>query len=493
MPNINLDRPSTAHLRRGLLMEPVERKTRRRASHRLSGGNSSGGSDPLSKTRTRPPVRRGSFDISFEDENGGLDMPETSLWHDAPLFVAILPSLGAFIFGTEYIQDIILFLCVCWYLHTCIRLPWQLYELSRPRPLTKQARDNMTPAQIAAQEALKWRSFTYLTIAIVAPFAGFFLIRKILESVGATNEGPYITYFHGTLFVLFGGVRPINHAASLLAGGTRELQGRVHHPPKNSESEELEMKVERLEMLVAMLTEKFKETELAKLEDTTKKQQGMLEVQDSFEKTAARLESGARRREKKADMAMELLDRRIDGLERQYDAILTATKERISTNGHHKHGGESILRALLLRWLDWIEDLWNALKPRRFSSGPISPNGSRTDVRRGIGFGVARSSNSNLGSSQRRRSYDAPGPNLDTVMEEELEVDPAPDRDAGVGNDSSPGVTVAPRGIRKRSHLPGSFDPKLWLLVTALAHLFVSRSTMVPNAMEARGVQSRAS
>jgi len=64
--------------------------------------------------------RRNSHDITFDDDTGVMSLSESSWWNESPLIVAVLPCLGAFLFGTEYIQDIILFVCVCWYLHTCI-------------------------------------------------------------------------------------------------------------------------------------------------------------------------------------------------------------------------------------------------------------------------------------------------------------------------------------------------------------------------------------
>ena len=64
--------------------------------------------------------RTNSHDIMFEDQTGVMSLSESSWWDESPLLVAVLPCLGAFVFGTEYIQDIILFVCVGWYLHTCI-------------------------------------------------------------------------------------------------------------------------------------------------------------------------------------------------------------------------------------------------------------------------------------------------------------------------------------------------------------------------------------
>lgn len=265
---------------------------------------------------------------------------------------------------------------------------------------------------------------------------------------------------------------------ALIAGTTRELHGRVHHPPPKTEEEEhLELKLERMEMLVSMLTEKFREHEMTKQEDVTLKKQGMLEVQDNFEKTAARLEDGARRREKKSEMAMEMIDRRVEGLEKQYEALVSITlKEREATKR-----AEPTLRGLLLKWLDWIEDIVR-LRQRRHTNHPsnsyYSPTSSRIDLRRlasngsGSGNGMSnRGSTSGNPVSSRRRPYDAPaGPNLDTVVEEELELDAADIRDGDAGttmidipkssaDGNSPELTMAGNGVRKRTKITGLDNP----------------------------------
>jgi hypothetical protein len=44
-------------------------------------------------------------------------------------------------------------------------------------------------------------------------------------------------------------------------------------------------------------------------------------VQDSFDRTAARLEEGARRRERKVEVSIEVLERKVEGLEKKLDSV----------------------------------------------------------------------------------------------------------------------------------------------------------------------------
>jgi hypothetical protein len=340
--------------------------------------------------------------------------------------------------------------------------------------MSKHVRASLTPEQIAAQESLKWRSFIFLFVAFVAPFAGLFLIRRILQSVGAADNGPYITYFHGALFVVFGGIRPINHILALLAGGTRELQGRVHHlPPEDPDAEELQLKVERMEIILSMLTERFKEIETTKIEENVKKQHNMLEVQDNFEKTAARLEDGARRREKKSEMALEMIDRRVEGLEKQYEALLSLSlKEAEGGRGSN----EMTLRGLILSVLDWVDAFWKSWRPRssrsRRTHGP--PTNPRYEPRRFSTGGNGSILGGRGLTPLHRRSYDGSGQNLDTVLEEEghefeSKVDPAVPHDVpgvdlphsipeSLEVNNSDDMTVLGRNTWRRNRVPGALD-----------------------------------
>lgn len=448
----------------------VERKERRRATY---GGEQGLGARRRPSRSASEYSTKNLHDIVFDEKENDPTLPDSSLWHDGPLFVAILPCLAAFVFGTEYIQDVILFLFVGWYLHTCIRMPWSLYELSRPRPMHKRVRANMTPEQIAAEASLQMRSLIFLFIAFVSPFAGLFLIRRILQSVGAADNGPYITYFHGALFVLFGGVRPINHLLALLAGGTRELQSRVHYPPvEDPEEEELKLKLERMEIIVSMLTEKFKEIETAKIEDGVKKQHNMLEVQDTFEKTAARLEDGARRREKKSEMALEAIDRRVEGLEKQYEALLSLSMKEAEAS----RPPNGTLRALVVSLLDWIDAFWNSWRPRssRSRRAYAYATNPRYESRRYSAGGNGAIIGGRGLTPLHRRTYDGSSQNLDTVLEEEghefeSKGDPAVPRDVpgvdlphsipeSLEVNNGDDTTVLGRNTWRRNRVPGALD-----------------------------------
>ena len=279
-------------------------------------------------------------------------------------------------------------------------VPWDLYTLSRPRPRLDHV-GGWTAEQKVADAALQWRSISYLLIALATPFFGLHLLRTILATVGAVApSASYITYFQSTLFVLTAGIRPFKHLAALLMGHTRTLQGIVHHPPHDAGSkraEELEAKIDQLETILSELATRLRRAEQKHMEENAKREQGIITVQDSFDRTAARLEEGARRRERKVEVSIEVLERKVEGLEKKLDSVsrmvLNSTKEE-ALNGNGRNGrsverggrveGAGFSRILLRLW-DRIEWIWVLISGGALGSaqanfqkplppyGPLSP------------------------------------------------------------------------------------------------------------------------
>ena len=107
-------------------MEAQATATRQRTKHKDNARH------PARHPIRRPSASRSDHDIHFEDP----DVENGSIWHDAPLFAAILPCVGALFLwdGADYVTDTILFLCVTWYLHMLVKgtylipnLPFSLY------------------------------------------------------------------------------------------------------------------------------------------------------------------------------------------------------------------------------------------------------------------------------------------------------------------------------------------------------------------------------
>jgi len=340
--------------------------------------------------------------------------------------------------------------------------------LSRPRPRSDHV-GGWTPEQKVADAALQWRSMSYLLVALVTPFFGLHILRTILATVGATApSASYITYFQSTLFVLTAGIRPFKHLVALLMGHTRTLQGIVHHPPHDANSkraEELEAKIDQLETIMSDLATRLRHAEQKTMEENAKREQGLITVQDSFDRTAARLEEGARRRERKVEVSIEVLERKVEGLEKKLDSVsrmaLSSTKEEfLAGNGRN---GRSVERGgrvegagfsrILLRLWDRIEWIWVLISGGGLGSaqanrqrpsplyGPLSPRAGyafppRTDrTKRGhhphhsqaLSLGTVAVGRGGSGLLIRRGaggsvlSSGSGAPSLQTVMEEGAE------------------------------------------------------------------------
>jgi hypothetical protein len=284
-------------------------------------------------------------------------------------------------------------------------VPWDLYMLSRPRPRSNLV-GVLTAEQKAADAALQWRSISYLIIALVTPFFGLHLLRTVLATVGAVApSASYITYFQSTLFVLTAGIRPFKHLVALLMGHTRTLQGIVHHPPHDAaaqRAEEIDAKIDQLETVISDLATRLRRAEQKNMEENARREQGLITVQDSFDRTAARLEEGARRRERKVEVSIEILERKVEGLEKKLDSVsrmaLSSTKEEF-LNGNGWNGrsverggrveGAGFSRVLLRLW-DRIEWIWVLISGGGLGSpqaicqkppppyGPLSPRAGYT-------------------------------------------------------------------------------------------------------------------
>jgi hypothetical protein len=331
--------------------------------------------------------------------------------------------------------------------------------LSRPRPSNHGGA--RTAEQRVADAALQWRSLTYLVVALVTPFFGLHLLRTILATVGAVApSASYITYFQATLFVLTAGIRPFKHLVALLMGHTRTLQGIVHHPPQDASSqraEALEAKIDQLETIVSDFATRLRQAEQQNMEQVAKREQSLITVQDSFDRTAARLEEGARRRERKVEVSIEVLERKVEGLEKKLDSVsrmaVSSTKEELlngsGRNGRGRAEGAGFSRILLRLW-DRIEWIWvlilgGALGPAQANRqqpplpyGPLSPRagyafpprtkkghhphhsqalslGSVSGGRGGSGVLIRRGAGGSVLSSN------SGAPSLQTVMEEGAE------------------------------------------------------------------------
>lgn len=108
--------------------------------------------------------------------------------------------------------------------------PWKLYLASRPRRRFRNipsAPDADNHHIRLAESELRTHEVSYLTLTLLAPFLGAFLLRKVVSTVSGDDA---MHWFSTSLFVLATGVRPWSHFISRLRQRTRDLHDTIHYP-----------------------------------------------------------------------------------------------------------------------------------------------------------------------------------------------------------------------------------------------------------------------
>ncbi|KIJ54311.1 hypothetical protein M422DRAFT_25235 [Sphaerobolus stellatus SS14] len=210
----------------------------------LSPSGRPGGASP--KRRRSVPSRR-----TLTSKNGS-----ASDRMDIPLAVALIPPLGTFLTGGDFLKDFLLLLLLFFYLHQLIKLPWELYLASRPRGIRVSDPD-ITPERKVLQgltEAeLKRSELAYLALSVLSPLVGAALLRYVGTALTGKD---YISWFSTGVFVLVTGVRPWRHLTHRLQNRTEELQEAIttfqmKGPDMPTRIAELEKEVEQLKKELA--------------------------------------------------------------------------------------------------------------------------------------------------------------------------------------------------------------------------------------------------
>ncbi|SNX87059.1 related to TRX2 - thioredoxin II [Melanopsichium pennsylvanicum] len=189
-------------------------------------------------------------------------------WHYAPLGVALAPPLGALLGGhSDAWSDAILLILASFWLYQFLRVPWDIYYVSRTRhvlthdqdtfcpdstdemspPDTAPASSSQTPEQIAprntAASELRRSEFLSLVLCILSPLMGAYMLHWMRETM--TDGNKYLNTFNIRLFTLAAGIKPWSHAISLLRRRMLFLQEKVHYP--SSKVEKLNSRLRRIE------------------------------------------------------------------------------------------------------------------------------------------------------------------------------------------------------------------------------------------------------
>ncbi|EJD41757.1 hypothetical protein AURDEDRAFT_115350 [Auricularia subglabra TFB-10046 SS5] len=284
-------------------------------------GNGNGNGKALDRTPSFPstgpaglhaPRRRTS-----SGPHGHREEEPAAAWFDAPLALALVPTVGSFVTGGEHVRDFLLLLIMLFYLHQLIRVPWELYTTSRPRrhipsyPSSEPKPEHVRKAELAQSE-LHSLSLFYLALTIISPLIGAYLLRSISAALLGQD---YISWFSTIVFVLASGIRPWRHLIHLLRTRTLELQDAAQdgsspnsglHPDRRS----LLQRVDHLEQQLADALDANAacKTELSRL------QQALDQSSDELEKLVRRVSRKVEAERTAQTQRLEVLEAKLDAL-----------------------------------------------------------------------------------------------------------------------------------------------------------------------------------
>lgn len=201
-------------------------------------------------------------------------------------------------------------------------VPWNLYQLSRPRRRAFPAPSQDASAEdrycrLASSELHVLEVF-YLTVTVLSPLLGALFLRTVMNTLSPTS----ISWFSISLFVLATGLRPWRHVIERLQERTTDLHDIVHYPP--SDMEKAQSQLDLLSEKVTMLEAELK---------ATKARLGTIstEIYEHVEVTYDAMDKAVRRHEKRSEATKGALDTRLSRVEKDVDILLERKEIRADT------------------------------------------------------------------------------------------------------------------------------------------------------------------
>ncbi|KAF9433283.1 hypothetical protein BGZ76_009662 [Entomortierella beljakovae] len=282
------------------------RATSQYANHYNNGSN------------TTLPMGRGAIPVSPDRLRPTQEPDYSSDAHSWPILFAVIPPLGALVFGkSDIFSDILTLMLIAFFLYNIIKVPWELYYAARTRRIVLSAvsvNANADPVLEMRREnaaaSLRRQEFISLLFVLSSPFLGGYTLQY-LKSFFSTYEN-YLSALNIELFIIASSIRPLTHLISLLKNRALHLQELVHYPDGD---------VEHLKNKVAAI-----EAELVLLRKASATKREVSQVQDSVEPTLHQLSKQIKRHDKKENMLRTYAEERfanIDEKLREYDTILT--------------------------------------------------------------------------------------------------------------------------------------------------------------------------
>ncbi|KAF9380736.1 hypothetical protein CPC16_010175 [Podila verticillata] len=250
--------------------------------------------------------------------------------HSWPILFAVVPPLGALVFGKSDIwSDILTLALIAFFLYNIIKVPWELYYAARTRRILLSSVSANAPVDPVLEKrrqnaatSLRRQEIFSLLFVLASPFLGGYTLQYLKTFFSSYED--YLSALNIELFIIASGIRPLTHLVSLLKARALHLQEQVHYP--DTEVENLRRKVAAIEGELTQLRRAF----------ATKRE--VLQVQDNVEPTLHQLTKQIKRHDKKETMLRSYTEERfaaVDEKLREYDTLLAyrLTEEQHRTSG----------------------------------------------------------------------------------------------------------------------------------------------------------------
>ncbi|KAG0226321.1 hypothetical protein BGW42_003756 [Actinomortierella wolfii] len=279
------------------------------ASSSSSSASSTTGGDGNGSHRHQSSERQRAA-AEAHDHSGGI--------HSWPILFAIIPPLGALVFGKSDIwSDMLTLALIAFFLYNIIKVPWELYYAARTRRVLLSSVATNIGAQDpvlemrrqAAAASLRRQEFFSLLLVLASPFLGGYTLQYLKTFFSSYED--YLSALNIELFIIASAIRPLTHLVSLFKARALHLQEEVHYPSTE---------VELLRRRVATI-----EAELNQLRRAVATKREVLQVQDSFEPTLHQLTKQIKRQDKREVLLRSYTEERFAQVEeklREYDTIL---------------------------------------------------------------------------------------------------------------------------------------------------------------------------
>ncbi|WAR64064.1 hypothetical protein PtB15_16B223 [Puccinia triticina] len=200
-----------------------------------------------SSTMASPHPRPAELALDDDERRLGMEIEAehqlgVSNW--IPLFLVILPNLGAMFFDgePESWRDSLLFLLIVFFLYKISKAPWQLYASARTTRILSQARAAPRRAEagcaktvypIRSHQALtelKRNEMAFLLLATFSPALGIALLLYLHTKLDLGLE--YLDSHSTVLYLLSSLVKPLGHLHHRLLQRSRFLQSQLQFPTR---------------------------------------------------------------------------------------------------------------------------------------------------------------------------------------------------------------------------------------------------------------------